>query len=62
MKPISPETSKGRTVSIDDVHHNTADQPKSDRKASAKALRHAARQGYRQDIKSAQSNYENNEK
>jgi hypothetical protein len=44
MKPYSPATSKGRTVAGDDVHHKTADQPKRAANASAKALRHAARQ------------------
>lgn len=44
MKPYSPATAKGRTVGGDDVHHKTADQPKSAANAAAKALRHAARQ------------------
>jgi len=44
MKAYSPQTNKGRTLSGDDVHHATADQPKRAAKAAAKALRHAARQ------------------
>ena len=44
MKPYSPSTSKGRTVAVDDVHHRTADQPKTSAKVAAKKLRHSARQ------------------
>lgn len=44
MKVYSPNTQKGRTVGIDDVHHRTADQPKRAANVAAKALRHAARQ------------------
>ena len=44
MKPYSPNTGKGRTVAVDDVHHRSADQPRAAAKTSAKKLRHAARQ------------------
>lgn len=44
MKPYSPPTDKGRTVAVDDVYHKTADQPRREAKASAKALRKQARQ------------------
>lgn len=44
MKPYAPTTDTGRTRAVDDVHHRTADQPRRAAKASAKALRHAARQ------------------
>lgn len=40
MRPYAPATNKGRTVCGDDIHHKTADQPKT----AAKAMRHAARQ------------------
>jgi hypothetical protein len=44
MKPYSPQTNKGRTVSIDDVHHKTADQPRKAQKAAGKRLKGSARQ------------------
>ncbi len=44
MKPYSPQSNKGRTVSVDDVHHKTADQSKQAANAAAKSLRKAARQ------------------
>ena len=44
MRAYAPVTTKGRTVSGDDIHHKTADQPKTAAKAAAKAMRHAARQ------------------
>ena len=44
MKPYSPQSNKGRTVSGDDVHHKTADQSKQAANAAAKSLRKAARQ------------------
>ncbi len=44
MKPYTPNTDRGRTVSGDDIHHKTADQPKAGAKSSAKVMRHAARQ------------------
>ena len=49
MKPYSPFSNKGRTVSIEDIHHRSADQSRlGDRAAAkAKAMRHAARQGGR---------------
>jgi hypothetical protein len=50
MKPLVPNTNKGRTVSRDDIHHRSADQPKSSCHASAKKMRHAARQKANQDI------------
>lgn len=43
MKPYSPPTNKGRTRSIDDVHHKTADQPRAAASKTAKALKHSAR-------------------
>jgi hypothetical protein len=48
MKPYTPETDRGRTVGGHDIHHKTADQPKAAAKASAKSMRHAARQEGRQ--------------
>lgn len=44
MKPYTSQTAKGRTVGGDDIHHRTADQPKSAAQASAKSQRKAARQ------------------
>lgn len=44
MKPYSPPTPKGRTVALDDVHRESADQPLKARMASAKALKKRARQ------------------
>lgn len=44
MKPYSPETDKGRVVGGHDIHHRTADQPKTWANAQAKSMRHAARQ------------------
>ena len=44
MRAYAPATNKGRTVSGNDIHHKTADQPKTAAKAAAKAMRHAARQ------------------
>ncbi|MDU8350569.1 hypothetical protein RYA05_01550 [Pseudomonas syringae pv. actinidiae] len=44
MKPYAPQTNKGRTVSIDDISHRTADQPRRDRVAAAKSAAHGARQ------------------
>lgn len=51
MKPNSPKTNKGRTVGADDVHHKTADQPKTAANAAAKALRKAARQDGKQQAR-----------
>lgn len=48
MKPYTPATSKGRTVGGHDIHHKTADQSKSAANASAKTMRHAARQQAKQ--------------
>jgi hypothetical protein len=50
MQPLAPNTNKGRTVSRDDIHHSSADQPKSSCNASAKKMKHAARQKAKQDI------------
>lgn len=47
MKPYAPTTSKGRTVSGDDIHHKSADQPKRAAIAAAKRMRHSARQSGR---------------
>ncbi|AQH05762.1 hypothetical protein A9R05_42865 (plasmid) [Burkholderia sp. KK1] len=44
MKVYAPNTDKGRTVAVDDVHRREADQPRSHARAAAKSLRHAARQ------------------
>lgn len=44
MKAYTPQTNKGRTIGINDIHHKTADQPKEAAKASAKAGKHSARQ------------------
>lgn len=44
MKVYSPETNKGRTVAIDDIHHNTADQSRHSAKFDAKRMKSAARQ------------------
>ena len=44
MKAYTPSPSKGRTVGGHDIHPKTADQSKTAAKASAKAMRHAARQ------------------
>lgn len=50
MHPYSPRNHKGRTVAGHDIHHRTADQPKEAANASAKAMRHAARQDGRRQI------------
>ncbi len=52
MKSYSPETDKGRVVAGHDIHHRTADQPKSWANAQAKAMRHAARQEGRDQARS----------
>ncbi len=44
MKPYTPQTSKGRTVGSDDIHHRTADLPKHGTKVVAKVAKHSARQ------------------
>jgi len=44
MKPYSRQNNKGRTVSADDIHHRTADQPRDSARKAAKAARHGARQ------------------
>jgi len=44
MKAYAPNNAKGRTVGGHDIHHKTADQPKTAAKAAAKTMRHAARQ------------------
>lgn len=49
MKPYTPNTHKGRTVGGHDIHHKTCDQPKHAAKASAKAMRHSARQEGRRE-------------
>lgn len=53
MKPYTPPTNLGRKVGVDDIHHKTADQPRSAAKAAAKAARHGARQAGRRDAKAA---------
>lgn len=44
MKPYTPDTSKGRTVAGDDIHHRTADTTKEWRTSRAKRQKHSARQ------------------
>lgn len=44
MKPYTPDTSKGRTVAGDDIHHGTADTTKAWRTSRAKRQKHSARQ------------------
>lgn len=44
MKPYTANTSAGRIKARDDIHHKTADGGRSNRSATAKAQRHAARQ------------------
>ncbi|MFY2597280.1 hypothetical protein ACOTHJ_16055 [Achromobacter xylosoxidans] len=44
MRPITPDTNKGRTWAGDDIQHKTADQPRKYRDARAKSAKHAARQ------------------
>ncbi len=54
MKACTPSTSKGRVVGSHDIHHKTADQPKSAANADAKAMCHAAqRQGKQQAVADA---------
>ncbi|CAB5514508.1 hypothetical protein LMG26857_03567 [Achromobacter anxifer] len=49
MRPLTPDTNKGRTWAGDDIHRRTADQPQAARRARAKTAKHAARQdGQRQ--------------
>jgi len=50
MRPYAPNTSKGRKVARDDIHHATQDKHGNrSREPSAKAMRHAARrEGRRQ--------------
>ena len=57
MKAYSPQTSKGRTVAGDDVHHKSADQPKPAANATAKALKKAARQEGQQQAKTGTSRH-----
>jgi hypothetical protein len=51
MRPYSPETNKGRHLAGHDVHHKTADQPKTFANASAKKLKKAARQEGREVVR-----------
>lgn len=45
MRPYAPDTTKGRKVARDDIHHRTQDKHGNrTREPSAKAMRHAARQ------------------
>jgi len=53
MKAYTPQTSKGRTVGGHDIHHKTADQPKSMCNKDAKAMKHAARQDAAKVIRAA---------
>ena len=55
MKAYTPDTNKGRTVGADDVHHKTADQSKTEAKASAKQQRSRARQKAKSDMQSESS-------
>lgn len=50
MHPYAPNNDKGRTVGGHDIHHRTADQHKAGANASAKVMRHAARQDGRRQI------------
>jgi hypothetical protein len=43
MKPYTARTNAGRKKSRDDIHHKTADSGLTNRKATAKAQRKAAR-------------------
>lgn len=43
MKVYTAQTNKGRTLSRDDIHHETFDSGKANRVATAKAQRKAAR-------------------
>ena len=54
MKVYAPDTGRGRTVAVDDIHHATADQPKSAADSSAKTMRKAARQKAKRDIQQEQ--------
>lgn len=53
MNLYSPPTNRGRTRSVDDVHHRTADQARGGANAAAKACRHGARQAARQAIRNS---------
>lgn len=53
MKAYTPKTSKGRTVGGHDVHHKTADQPRSAAKKAAKRMKHAARQEGAKEVRRA---------
>lgn len=44
MKPYTSDTNAGRTKVRDDIHHKTADGGRTNRAATAKAQRKAARQ------------------
>lgn len=50
MRAYTPNTSKGRHLSGHDIHHKTSDQPKPAAKATAKSMRHAARQEGRKQV------------
>lgn len=52
MRPYTPDTSKGRIVAGDDIHHRTADCPRPGAKLAAKAMRHAARQDAKKQVQS----------
>lgn len=49
MRPYSPPSNRGRTRAGDDIHHRTADQPRTAARHAAKAARHGARQAARAD-------------
>lgn len=52
MKPYAAATNAGRTKAGDDIHHKTHDGGLTNRKATAKAQRKAARQQGRKQASS----------
>lgn len=51
MKPYTAMSNKARTMARDDIHHRTADCPRSVARAKAKAARKAARREARMKLK-----------
>lgn len=53
MRPYTPPTNVGRKVAVDDIHHRTADQPRTDAAKAAKAARHGARQAGKREAETS---------
>jgi hypothetical protein len=50
MKPYTKQDNVGRSIGGHDIHHKTADQPRTAAKKAAKPARHGARQDAQRTI------------